>query len=113
MAWPKGMPRYKRIGSPASSAVAQEQAGVSALEAECNAGFVAEPSSSAPVLPQGWARGALLNVRNIGSCYRVTLFPEEYDPRSPERCLEFSNSFDCQQFVSRWYARESSDPRAR
>ena len=59
----------------------------------------------------GWQKGQLLNVRNAGSHYNVTLLGEEYDPRHPERCLQFANPADCQNFVSRWYAREP-DPRA-
>lgn len=76
---------------------------------------VQEAPAVAPLqpLPEGWRLGMLLNVRNAGSCYRVTLFPEEYDPRTPERTLEFRNPAECQEFVSRWYARESPDPRAR
>jgi hypothetical protein len=26
--------------------------------------------------------------------------------------LEFSNTFECQQFISTWYSRQSHDPRA-
>lgn len=55
----------------------------------------------------GWAKGQLLNVRNAGSHYNVTLLGEEYDPRHPERCLQFTQPNDCQDFVSRWYAREA------
>lgn len=61
------------------------------------------PPSEFP-FPQAWSKGQLLNVRNAGSHYNVTVMGEEYDTRSPERCLQFSNSFDCQQFVSWWYA---------
>ncbi len=59
----------------------------------------------------GWCKGQLLNVRNAGSHYNVTLLGEEYDPRHPERAIQFTNPADCQNFVSRWYAREA-DPRA-
>lgn len=55
----------------------------------------------------GWVKGQLLNVRNAGEYYNVTLLGEEYDPRSPERCLQFTSINDCQMFVSRWYARET------
>lgn len=65
------------------------------------------------ILPQGWSKGALLNVRNRGDHYCVTLYPEEYDPRHPERALTFPNTWECQDFVSKWYARETADPRAR
>jgi len=56
--------------------------------------------------PRDWQKGALLNVRNYGHEYIVTLYPEEYDPRSPERSLHFTNPARCQDFVSAWYARE-------
>jgi hypothetical protein len=65
-----------------------------------------------PIIPADWVKGQLLNVRHAGAGYRVTLLGEEYDPRSPERCLEFSDGFQCQQFVSDWYNRQSCDPRA-
>lgn len=65
-----------------------------------------------PTVPADWVKGQLLNVRNAGDTYRVTVLGEEYDVRSPERCLEFTSSWECQQFVSDWYSRESHDPRA-
>lgn len=55
----------------------------------------------------GWLKGQLLNIRNAGSHYNVTLLGEEYDPQNPERCLQFTNPNDAQDFVSRWYASES------
>lgn len=72
---------------------------------------VVEAPSVSPV-PTDWVKGQLLNVRNAGHAYRITAMGEEYDHRYPERCLEFTSSFDCQQFVSDWYARQSHDPRA-
>ncbi len=63
--------------------------------------------------PDFWSKGALLNVRNKGEYYAVTLYPEEADPRHPERELRFTNTALCQDFISRWYARENHDPRAR
>ena len=66
----------------------------------------------APIIPEHWQKGQLLNVRNAGHAYRVTLFPEDYDDRHPDHCLEFTNPGQCQDFVSRWYARENHDPRA-
>ena len=63
--------------------------------------------------PEDWTKGALLNVRNAGECYNVTLYPEEADPRLPERTLKFTNPAKCQDFVSKWYARESHNPLAR
>jgi hypothetical protein len=65
---------------------------------------IKEPET--PIIPQDWNKGALLNVRNGGDTYRITLFPEEYDPRHPERTLHFHNSAEAQNFVSAWYARE-------
>jgi len=66
-----------------------------------------ETAQAEPVLPDDWTKGALLNVRNHGSEYIVTLYPEEYDFRAPERALHFTNPARCQDFVSNWYARES------
>ena len=60
-------------------------------------------------IPADWNLGALLNVRNHGE-YVVTLFPEEYDYRKPERALRFSNSFEAQAFVSAWYSRTYEHP---
>ena len=70
------------------------------------------PPDLIAIAPHDWVKGQLLNVRHAGAGYRVTLLGEEYDPRAPERCLEFSNGFEAQKFVSQWYARENSDPRA-
>lgn len=70
-----------------------------------------EPAEPALAIPADWTHGALLNVRNQGD-YVVTLFPEEYDYRHPERALRFPNPAECQNFVSNWYARESHDGRA-
>lgn len=74
---------------------------------------VAEIEADEPKLaiPEDWTHGALLNVRNQGD-YVVTLFPEEYDYRHPERALRFPNPAECQNFVSAWYARQSFDGRA-
>lgn len=63
--------------------------------------------------PADWRKGALLNVRNHGAEYIVTLHPAEYDPRHDDQCMKFTNVGECQNFVSAWYARESHDPRAR
>ena len=66
----------------------------------------------APLPPADWSKGALLNVRVAGAEYVVTLYPEEFDPQHPERALRFGNPALCQDFVSRWYARQHHDPRA-
>lgn len=71
-----------------------------------------ELAPAEPEPPSFWGRGALLNVRCTGGDYIVTLYPEEYDARSPERAMRFANPALCQNFVSAWYSRESHDPRA-
>lgn len=58
----------------------------------------------------GWSKGQLLNVRNAGTHYNVTLLGEEYDPRSPDRCLQFTNPAEVQNFVSEWYQQQGSRP---
>jgi hypothetical protein len=58
----------------------------------------------------GWMKGQLLNVRNAGGHYNVTLLGEEYDPSQPERCLQFTQPNDCQNFVSAWYSRGPAGP---
>jgi hypothetical protein len=79
-----------------------------------------QPTSAPPEIPAqtpleraqaaGWIKGQLLNVRNAGNHYNVTLLGEEYDPRAPERCLQFTNSADVQNFISRWYAPDPGRP---
>jgi len=64
-------------------------------------------------VPPFWTKGQLLNVRNADEYYAVTLYPEEADPRHPERELRFTNTALSQNFVSAWYSRENHDPRAR
>jgi hypothetical protein len=71
----------------------------------------AQPAA-APEYPAHWVRGQLLNVRHNGTTWILTLLEEEFDPHYPERAKFFDNGFDAQQFVSAWYARETSDPRA-
>ena len=103
---PKGQyPRFKKAAPGAVAAI------VEATPAEVAAEEYGEPPAE-PALPRGWAKGAHLNVRNVGTEYRITLFPEEFDPQQPERCLRFTNPAQCQNWVSAWYARESHDPRA-
>jgi hypothetical protein len=102
MAWPKGRPRPKKASSVG---VAPEDI------VDGDAAELVMPTPDAP--PPDWRKGALLNVRNYGAEYIVTLYPEEHDPRSPERGLHFTNLGECQAFVSAWYARESHNPLAR
>lgn len=113
---PRGIPRFKKVkaGDVIAAVVVmidggggndQSSDGLAALNA------LMPPAENE--LPRGWAKGAHLNVRNVGHEYRITLFPEEFDPLQPERCLKFTNTATCQQFVSEWYMRESHDPRAR
>jgi hypothetical protein len=69
-----------------------------------------------PFIPQSWTKGQLLNVRNCGEFYVVTLLGEEDDPPlkpAPNGALRFTNTALCQDFVSKWYATEHHDPRAR
>jgi hypothetical protein len=69
-----------------------------------------------PFIPQSWTKGQLLNVRNRGEFYVVTLLGEEDDPPlkpAPNGALRFTNTALCQDFISKWYATEHHDPRAR
>jgi len=66
----------------------------------------------AHTFPIHWARGQLLNVRNTGSEYVLTLLNEEYDKRHPDRAIFFPNAFECNAFLGWWYSREHADPRA-
>ena len=64
-----------------------------------------KPKEGEPfIYPDFWTRGQLLNVRNAGSHYNVTVLGEEFDTRYPERTLQFPNSWECQAFISWWYA---------
>jgi hypothetical protein len=68
------------------------------------------------VAPALWTKGQLLNVRNRGEFYVVTLLGEEDEPPlkpAPNGALRFTNTALCQDFVSKWYATEHHDPRAR
>lgn len=113
---PKGQyPRFKKAAPGAVVAPA-----ITTAEPDKPLYVFGEPSTETfnhhepaePELPRGWAKGAHLNVRNVGHEYRITLFPEEFDPAQPERCLRFTSPVDCQNWISRWYMRESHDPRA-
>ena len=105
MSWPKGRPRPKKVG--ASSTAEQE-----AIEAAESAEMVEVPCDPNQP-PPDWRKGALLNVRNRGDAYVITLYPEEFSDEHPERALRFTNLGECQDFVSKWYAAEHHDPRAR
>ena len=99
MAWPKGRPRK---AAPVVEAPQQQP----------------EPEPEAvehegPLVPRGWIKGQLLNVRNGGEAYIITLFPDEYDPRYPEKSMRFTNPGEAQNFISKWYTQEHHDPRAR
>jgi hypothetical protein len=103
MSWPKGRPRPKKVGAPE-------------IEAPDTCDVTREPFEAprAPDQPPGdWRKGALLNVRNRGDAYVITIWPEESHPERPERELRFTNPGLCQDFVSAWYAAEHHDPRAR
>jgi hypothetical protein len=76
----------------------------------------AELLNDLPVAPISWTKGQLLNVRNRGEFYVVTLLGEEDDPPlkpAPNGALRFTNTALCQDFISKWYATEHHDPRAR
>lgn len=75
--------------------------------------FIEPESREENALPLGWRKGALLNVRNYGPEYIITLWPEEYSDEREERAIKFTNLGECQDFVSKWYAAEHHDPRAR
>lgn len=68
-------------------------------------------SWKAPIPPDDWVLGQLLNVRSYPDGYRITLLAENFDPQHPERCLYFPNVAEAQNFVSRWYARMDINPR--
>lgn len=112
MAWPKGRERPKKVTTASEAGSLRiESAREDGTQswAEAVSDFPREPD----LPPSGWHKGALLNVRNHGAEYVITLWPEEYDVEHEERCIKFTNLGLCQDFVSRWYARESHDPRAR
>jgi hypothetical protein len=71
---------------------------------------IADATPEEKALGAGWVKGQLLNVRNTGDGYVITLEGEEYDRTRPDRALRFTNPGDCQNFVSNWYAREPGRP---
>jgi hypothetical protein len=110
---PKG--QYTRIRKATPESIAQFESGVAKPGNPEEPAQYIEIIEDAPEklsLPSGWSKGALLNVRNTGAEYRITLYPEEFDPMNPERCLRFTNPAQCQDFISNWYSRQSNDPRA-
>lgn len=64
------------------------------------------------IIPEGWSKGQHLNVLNLGGEYILTVWPEEYSPEREDRAIRFTNSAQCQDFISDWYARQHHDPRA-
>ena len=104
MNWPKGRPRPRKVSNEA-----HEQEAIELAESAEMVEVPRDPTQP----PADWRKGQLLNVRNRGDYYVVTLLPEEYDAQREDRCMKFTNLGECQAFVSAWYARESHDPRAR
>ena len=90
------MPRIKRFAPPEHELPVLDE-------------VIPEPALN---IPEDWQPGALLNVRNGGDAYIVTLYPEEATYEHPERTLRFTNPSRCQDFVSAWYSRQHHDPRA-
>lgn len=107
MSWPKGRPRPRKVSSEAK--LEHEQEAIEA--AECAEMFEVPRDPMQP--PSEWRKGSLLNVRNRGDAYIVTLYPEEFSEERPEHSMRFTNLGECQDFVSKWYAAEHHDPRAR
>jgi hypothetical protein len=66
------------------------------------------PESLEPEFPECWTKGQLLNLRKNGDVCILTLLSEEYDPQRPERALHFPSTWECQKFISWWYARDPS-----
>lgn len=110
MGWPKGRPRPKKVNSVQDERV-PEQIVESFAQSE-NEEF--QPAAGAEQeIPSGWVKGNLLNVRNFGDCYRITLHGEEYAPEREERSMRFTNLGECQDFISAWYATVGYNPLAR
>lgn len=109
MSWPKGRPRPKKVGSEQTSISPQAVDEILNMGAELDAEAVRAPNEP----PADWRKGMLLNVRNYGDAYVITLYPEEFRAEHPERALRFTNPGECQDFVSAWYSNQHHDPRAR
>lgn len=113
MGWAKGRPRPKKVQPESENAPPVAVHEPMALAEEPALPVEAGEETQGVKTPSDWRKGALLNVRNQGDAYVITLYPEESDARYPERELRFTNLGECQGFVSDWYSRESHDPRAR
>jgi hypothetical protein len=109
MSWPKGRPRPKKANAQFMAPV-EEESSVISDEAETELNLLTQSKAETP---SDWVKGMLLNVRNYGDAYVITLHGEEYSTDRPERALRFTNPALCQDFVSAWYSREHCDPRAR
>ena len=110
MGWPKGKPRGARV-QPIQPAVVAHIEPIPLAHIGGTDGV--NDATTELAIPADWHPGMLLNVRNSGDALTITLFPEEFDYRRPERALRFTNFTEGQNFVSKWYSRESADPRAR
>ena len=66
--------------------------------------MVPEDTCNGRTYPKCWLRGQLLNVRNNGGYYTVTLLEEEFDPERPERAMVFTDNIEAQNFISHWYS---------
>lgn len=116
MGWTKGRPRPKKANLLTAESENAPSAAVDEPVALAQEPSLPVEESEAPQsieTPADWTKGALLNVRNHGEHYIITLYPEEYSRDREERCIKFTNVGRCQDFVSDWYARQSHDPRAR
>jgi hypothetical protein len=117
MGWPAGRPRPKKVGTQNSQPAVEQNTGSGAAPLDPDSSQASESEATFPAsagtTPPDWRKGALLNVRNRGDAYVITLYPEEFSDERPERALRFTNPAECQDFVSKWYAAEHHDPRAR
>ena len=110
MSWPKGRARPKKVGSTQVEPVIEQEIPEPADDLSADSWL---PVSAEVKIPPDWTKGSLLNVRNFGPFYAVTLLHEEYSPEREERALKFTNPGELQDWVSRWYAPESYNPLAR
>jgi hypothetical protein len=113
MSWPKGRPRPKKVGSEINLPPEYTEMLKARSPDEVRETFEQEFPVALNTPPADWRKGALLNVRNMGSEMVITLWPEEASANHPERSLRFTNFGEAQTFVSTWYSNEHHDPRAR